>query len=114
MLVDLLRPLGFEPIEAADGQQAIDMVQAHRPDLVLMDLAMPVMDGLEATRRIRAASACGDVPILALSANASSDHRQQALDAGASAFLAKPVVRDDLLAQLGVSLSLTWRRDASN
>ncbi len=108
MLADLLRPLGFETLEAANGQEALDLVRTHSPDLVLMDLAMPVMDGLEAMRQIRAGKADHLVPIVALSANASNADREQALAAGASGFMAKPFGRASLLEHLGSCLNLQW------
>lgn len=108
MLVELLRPLGFEISEAIHGQDVLDQIPSNPPDLILMDLAMPVMDGLEATRRIRAGDVCADVPIIALSANASRQHAEQALAAGATLFMSKPFERAELLSHLGACLSLTW------
>lgn len=111
MLVELLRPLGFQTMEAMHGQDALDQIPATPPDLVLMDLAMPVMDGLEATRRMRAGLAGDrgkDLPVIALSANASSAHRDQALGAGATLFMSKPFERMALLENVGRCLSLTW------
>jgi signal transduction histidine kinase len=108
MLTELLRPLGFETAEAIHGQDALDQVLAARPDLVLMDLAMPVMDGLEATQRIRQGGSGWDLPIIALSANASNAHRDQALAAGATLFMSKPFERTVLLGHLGSCLSLSW------
>lgn len=112
MLVELLRSLGFETQEAIHGQDALDQVRAGPPDMVLMDLAMPVMDGLEATRRIRSGGGKGlDLPIVALSANASTHHRDQALAAGASLFMSKPFERGALLVHVGTCLSLNWLRN---
>ena len=109
MLTELLRPIGFETFEAIHGQDALEQVQAGPPDLVLMDLAMPVMDGLEAMRRIREGSVGQLVPIIALSANASNTHRDQALAAGATLFMSKPFESAVLLSYLGSCLSLTWQ-----
>ncbi|WP_290642815.1 ATP-binding protein [Aquabacterium sp.] len=108
MLVAMLRPLGFETLEAVHGQDALDQVQASNPDLVLMDLAMPVMDGLEATRRLRANERTKDLPVIALSANASNTHRDEALAAGATLFMSKPFDSADLLRNLERCLSLNW------
>jgi CheY-like chemotaxis protein len=115
VLVELLHPLGFDTLEASDGAEAIELHHRHHPDLVLMDLAMPVMDGLEATRQIRAqAQAETQAPvIIALTANASPTHRAQALQAGASAFLPKPFDRMELLGLIAQGLDLTWRHDAN-
>ncbi len=111
MLVDLLSPLGFDTLEAANGQEALDLVRDTAPDLVLMDLTMPVMDGLEAMRQIRAGKAGHAVPIIALSANASNIDREQSLAAGASSFIAKPFGRASLLEHVGSCLHLQWTTD---
>ena len=108
MLVDILQPLGFDTVEAADGQQALDRIDEALPDLVLMDLAMPVMDGLQATRALRARESTRALPIIALSANASNADRDEALAAGANVFIAKPFERTELLRQLGERLALRW------
>ena len=113
MLADLLVTLGFEVHEAADGQQALAWLQAQPADLVMMDIAMPVMDGLEATRRLRAQAAWRELPVIAVSANASGGDRERCLAAGASAFIAKPVNRDALLALLAEHMRLRWTYGAS-
>ena len=112
MLADLLRPLGFETLEAADGKQALDVLQGSGGvDLVFMDQAMPVMDGMEATRRIRTLPGGDKLPVIALSAHASNVDRDDALGAGADAFVSKPFARDVLLGQVGRLLKLEWVRD---
>lgn len=108
MLVELLGEMGFATQEAINGQDALDKVQSTPPDLVLMDLAMPVMDGLEATRRIRETDVGKALPVIALSANASHAHREQAMAAGATLFMSKPFDNSVLLDHLGRCLSLTW------
>lgn len=109
MLSDLLRPIGFDLDEAENGEEALDKLQTQAADLVLMDLAMPVMDGLEATRRIRGLpTPLAQVAVIALSAHASQADRGGALAAGANAYLAKPFERGALLAQIGSLLGLTW------
>jgi len=117
VLVELLRPLGFDTLEACDGAQAVQLHKQQHPDLILMDLAMPVMDGLEATRQI-CSHGHGQAPnhapmIIALTANASPAHRAQALLSGASAFLPKPFDRMELLSLIAQGLELTWRHDAN-
>ncbi|TAK84016.1 MAG: response regulator [Aquabacterium sp.] len=112
MLADLLRPLGFQTLEAADGQQALDVLRANDGvDLVFMDQAMPVMDGMEATRRIRALPGGDRLPVIALSAHASNVDRNDALGAGADAFVSKPFARNVLLEQVGRLLKLEWVRE---
>jgi signal transduction histidine kinase/DNA-binding NarL/FixJ family response regulator len=108
MLADLLKPLGFDTLEASDGAQALRMLEQHPADLVLMDMSMPVMGGLEAMRRLRAQDATRHLPIIAISANASDVDRGECIAAGASAFLAKPIDRHLLLQELGLQLALTW------
>ncbi len=111
MLNELLLALGFDTQEAIHGQDALDKMQASWPDLVLMDLAMPVMDGLEAMRRIRASDLGKALPIIALSANASHAHRDQAMEAGATLFMSKPFENAVLLGHLGRCLSLIWLQE---
>lgn len=113
MLNELLLALGFDTQEAVHGQDALDKMQATWPDLVLMDLAMPVMDGLEAMRRIRSSDLGRALPIIALSANASHTHRDQAMEAGATLFMSKPFENAVLLGHLGRCLSLIWLQEVS-
>jgi len=108
MLGDLMRQLGFVVDEAADGQQALASVEHAPPDLVLMDMAMPVLSGLEAIQRIRAQPRHAGLPILGVSAHASNTEREKALAAGASEFMTKPVDIAELLAHVQQQLGLTW------
>ncbi|HEX7649788.1 MAG TPA: ATP-binding protein [Noviherbaspirillum sp.] len=108
VMFDLLSPLGFEVIEAYNGRQGLDTAQSLRPDLILMDIVMPEMDGLEATRCLRRMKDLKDVPIIAMSASVSATNSQQSLDAGMNAFLPKPVNVDSLLNQIAALLRLDW------
>ncbi|MFL6696822.1 MAG: response regulator [Vitreoscilla sp.] len=108
VLVESLNVLGFDLAEAADGQQALACVQELRPDLVVMDVTMPVMDGLEATRRIRKSPALAQIAIMASSGSTSHETRTECLRAGADAFLPKPIDHQTLLAETARLLSLTW------
>jgi CheY-like chemotaxis protein len=112
VLTELLGTLGFEVVEAHHGQEAVEQVlmpaTGHAPDLVLMDSVMPVLDGPGATRRIREQLPPGQLPIVAVSANASSADRARCLDAGANVFLPKPIERGSLLEALGAQLRLHW------
>ena len=76
---------------ASDGQQAIALTKAHKPDLILMDVQMPVMDGLEAIKQIRLDPDVADIPIIALTALAMTGDRERCLDAGANEYLQKPL-----------------------
>ncbi|MED5621282.1 ATP-binding protein [Ideonella sp. BN130291] len=110
LLADMLGPLGFEIEEAVDGEQGVARAAAHPPDLVLMDYVMPVMNGLEATRRMRQLPTLRDVPVIAISASAVSDGQARALSAGASAFITKPFKAGELLSLLEQHLHIRFLR----
>jgi len=112
MLADLLRALGFAIEEAGNGKEALEQVALMPPDLVLMDIMMPVMDGLEATRRLRADADHGTVPIIAISASATAEDQHESMVAGASAFMTKPIDQDSLLMQIADFLGLAWESEA--
>ncbi len=86
----LIESYGYETLEAADGEQAVQMVQLEQPDLILMDLAMPIMDGLAATRVIRGFDKTAKLPIIAVSAHGKSLYKQ-ALEAGCNDLISKPI-----------------------
>jgi len=88
---DMLEPMGCEVLIAADGAEVLDMFRARAHDLILMDVRMPGVDGLEATRRIRALPAGSAVPIIGLSASASAEDRKRCLDVGMNEHIAKPL-----------------------
>lgn len=93
ILVFRLRRIGdFDIVEATNGAEALASIEANPPDLVFMDLKMPVMDGWEATRRIRASESGRRVPIVAITAQAMAGDEQRALAHGCDDYLAKPVV----------------------
>ena len=108
VLVDMLKPLGFEIEEAEDGQAALTSATALAPDLVLMDLVMPVMDGFEAARQIRRAPGLKDVVVIALSASVFEHSRQRSREAGCDAFIPKPVKAGLLLDTMQEHLGLEW------
>ncbi len=112
MLSDLLSPLGFDIRQAVDGVDALVQVADTTPDLVLMDIVMPEMDGIAATEHLRRKPGRTHLPVIALSANASMADQERAMTAGADAFLPKPIERDLLLARIGQCLSLNWTRSA--
>jgi len=111
VLANLLAPLGFEIIEAVDGQDCINKTREHKPDLILTDLVMPIMDGFEATRQIRRIPEFKDVVIITISASVFECHKQQSTEAGCDDFLPKPIRADDLLKLLKKYLKLTWIYD---
>ncbi|MBE9041311.1 PAS domain S-box protein [Oscillatoriales cyanobacterium LEGE 11467] len=103
-----LQPLGFTLIEARNGGEAWEKAIAHLPDLILLDLVMPVLDGFEVARRIRKEPTIKDVPIVANSASILAEDRAGCYDAGCDAFLIKPIVLERLLNLLQEQLGLEW------
>jgi two-component system cell cycle response regulator DivK len=91
---------GYEIMPAADGADGVAKAAAERPDLILMDLNLPVVDGWEATRRLKGDPATRDIPIIALTAHAMAGDREKALAAGADDFDTKPVEFERLLAKV--------------
>ena len=112
VLADMLGPLGFRVVEAEDGQQSLERAEQQRPDLILMDNLMPVMDGLEATRRLREMPAFKDTPIIAISASVSVTEQERCIAMGASAFLPKPLAFAGLFAEMRTLLNLQWTYDS--
>ena len=94
-----------------NGREGLEMAQRLRPHLILMDIAMPEMDGLEVTRRLRELPGFQDVPIIVLSASVSASDSEQCLAAGANEFLPKPIDVDRLLGQIATLLPLEWVYD---
>lgn len=97
MLTARLRRRGFEVIVAPDGEQGVALARTEVPALILMDLGLPVMDGWEATRRLKAVPETRGIPIIALSAHAMAGDREKAFAAGCDEFDSKPVEFDRLL-----------------
>ena len=91
---------GFEIITARDGQAGIDQAGTERPDLILMDMSLPVLDGWQATRAIKGDAATAAIPVIALTAHAMETDRQNAMDAGCDAFHTKPIDLAALLDQI--------------
>lgn len=96
MLTRRLKKRGYVVTFAEDGAEAVERTRAERPDLVLMDLSLPVMDGWEATRRIKADPALASIPIITLTAHAMAGDREKAIAAGADDYDTKPVDIDRL------------------
>jgi CheY-like chemotaxis protein len=101
---------GFLVDEAANGVEAIALARTKRPDLVLMDLCMPVMDGLEAIKVLRAQVATSEVPIIVITAQGTDESAQRAAEAGADAYVDKPVMPDELLQHMRDAFNRTRTR----
>jgi CheY-like chemotaxis protein len=96
MMKRLLEMSGYAVLEAVNGEEAVDLAVKEQPSLILMDLSLPLLDGLAATRRIRAYSGLRDVPIVAVSAHDTSDFHAEALAAGCNDYVTKPIDFDEL------------------
>jgi two-component system cell cycle response regulator DivK len=97
MMRRLLEMSGYRVVEAVNGNQAVEMAVSVRPDIILMDLSLPQLDGLAATRRIRSQEGLGRVPIVAVSAHDSADFHAEALAAGCNEYVTKPIDFDQLV-----------------
>jgi two-component system alkaline phosphatase synthesis response regulator PhoP len=95
-----LRSGGYEVLEATDGLSAISVAQAERPDLVLMDVMMPTLDGYEACRRLKADPATADIPVIMLSAKTQAAEHKTGYDVGAADYISKPFTPKDLVAHV--------------
>ena len=108
VIVNLLEPLGFELIEAENGQEGLEKFTYYQPDLVIADLSMPVMDGSEMIAKLRSDSQGKDVLIIVSSASVFASDKQKSLDAGANDFLPKPIQAHHLLTALQENLKIEW------
>ena len=91
---------GFQVVFAMDGQQGIDLARSERPDVILMDMSLPVIDGWEASRRLKADDATRSVPVIGLTAHAMSGDREKAIEAGCDDYDTKPVELDRLITKI--------------
>lgn len=104
MLVRRLRRLGFEVVEAENGREAVAAVHQHRPDLVLMDMNLPGVDGWTATRTLKSDRCTAATPVIALTAHAMSADREHALAVGCNDYVTKPIDLPQLLAIIATCL----------
>jgi len=108
----VLRFRGYEVVEAATGEDAVNMAKTELPDLILMDIRLPGgIDGLEATRRIKALPQLAHIPILAMTASVRTDEVQRTLDAGCSAFIRKPIDIDEFPKQVAEHIARASSKD---
>jgi signal transduction histidine kinase/DNA-binding NarL/FixJ family response regulator len=111
ILRTLLSPLGFEIEEAENGQEAVDKAQTTLPDMIFMDIVMPILDGFEATEKIRKIPELKKTIIIMISASVYGMDRQKSLAAGCNDFIAKPLSAEDVLKKLASHLELEWEYD---
>jgi CheY-like chemotaxis protein len=100
MLSRRLTRRGFQVVSAVDGQQGVDFARSEKPDIILMDMSLPVLDGWEATRRVKSDGATCSVPVIALTAHAMSGDRDKAIEAGCDDYDTKPVDLDRLIGKI--------------
>jgi len=96
MMRRLLEMAGYQVVEAMNGEEAVKLAKSECPHLILMDLSLPVIDGLAATRLIRKLPHCGSTPIIAVSAHDTSDFQSEAIEAGCNSYVTKPIDFNDL------------------
>ena len=96
MMRRLLEMAGYRVVEAMNGEEAVKLAKGECPNLILMDLSLPVIDGLAATRLIRKLPHCSSTPIIAVSAHDTSDFQSEAIDAGCNSYVTKPIDFNDL------------------
>ncbi|HEX8435559.1 response regulator [Archangium sp.] len=104
MYAEYLEFLGYHVQTARDGQEAVDYAREHHPDVILMDLSLPVLSGWEATRQLKEDERTRDIPVMALTGHVLPIHTEQAREAGCDAFLAKPALPDTVADQIRVLL----------
>jgi two-component system, cell cycle response regulator DivK len=97
---------GYEVVMAVDGQQGVDMARSERPNMILMDMSLPVIDGWEATRRIKADDATRAIPVIGLTAHAMTGDREKAIEAGCEDYDTKPIELPRLLGKIAALLAL--------
>lgn len=106
MLSRRLQRRGYEVLIAVDGEQGVVEAQTHSPDLILMDMSLPILDGWEATRRLKEAPETRSIPVIALTAHAMSGDRDKAMEAGCDDFDTKPVEFERLLSKIEAMLNV--------
>jgi len=109
MLSRRLTKRGYEVIIAVDGEEGVALARTVSPDVILMDMSLPKIDGWEATRRIKADAVTASLPVIALTAHAMAGDREQALDAGCDDYDTKPIELDRLLGKIAAQLQRTGK-----
>ncbi len=101
----ILESMGHVPLQATTGEEGVEKAAREQPDLILMDIQLPGIDGLEATRRIRASEKGASIPIIAVTSYAMSGDRERLLAAGCSGYIEKPINPETIMAKLNVYLA---------
>ena len=101
---DMLAPTDYEITEAENGEEALAAIAKQRPDLILMDIQLPIMDGYEATRRIKADASLRSIPIIAVTSYALVGDRDRIMSAGATAYIEKPINPDTFVSEIAAHL----------
>ena len=105
LIRDLLQASGYLTLEATDGAQGVEMAKAHKPDLILMDILMPVMDGFEATKILKADAETKNIPIVALTASVTKGSEARICEAGCDEYITKPIDTKEFLKKMAEYLS---------
>jgi two-component system, cell cycle response regulator DivK len=105
LITDILESLNYTVIHAYDGQNGVQLAQSELPNLILMDLSLPIMDGWTATREIKRNEQLKHIPVIALTAHAMSGDRERAIDAGCDDYVSKPINVPDLLVKITTLLA---------
>ncbi len=100
LIMVLLQKSGFAILEARDGAEGVELAVKEKPDLILMDIGLPVLDGYEATKRIKAKEETKDIPVIALTSYAMVGDREKALNTGCDGYIEKPINPDTILAEI--------------
>lgn len=108
VILNLLEPIGFEVIEAANGEEGIEKTTEHKPDLIITNLMMPVMDGFEMTQRLRCLPEFQDILVIASSASVFESDRQKSREAGCNDFIPKPIQSEEFLEKIQTYLGIVW------
>ena len=104
LLARKLQRNGYDTITATDGKEAISLAESTKPDLILMDMSLPELDGWEATRQLKADNSTKNIPVISLTANAMPEDRAKALAAGCDEYETKPIVFENLFAKMEMLL----------
>jgi two-component system, cell cycle response regulator DivK len=103
----LLMSAGYTMIEAVDGRSGVKLAETEKPDLILMDINLPDIDGIEATRQLKSCSELANIPVIALTANAMHGDRERFMSSGCDGYIAKPIARRELLDAISELLNQT-------